>query len=341
MNLDLYCLGTPLADVPALACEAERLGFAGLWFTESSHNPFLPIGAAALATDQLVLGTDVAVAFPRSPMVTAQVAWDLAAVSGGRFVLGLGSQVKAHVQRRFSTPFSHPGSRLREYVCALHAIWDAFQGEAPLKFHGDFYSFSLLTDFFSPGPIEHPAIPVYLAGVNTGMARVAGEVADGFHVHPLHSPRYLTEVVRPAIAAGAEHSRRPSGAVALAVPVFVAVADRDDDLERERSSLRRQIAFYGSTPSYRAVFELHGWADTAAKLSALQRAGDVEGMTAAITDDMLDTFTVTANWDDLADRLLDRYRGIATRVFPYGLVQWSDRDARERWASVVSALRER
>ncbi len=274
VDLDLYCLGAPLRDVPTIASEAERLGFAGLWFTESSHNPFLPVGAAALATQNLALGTDVAVAFPRSPMVTAQVAWDLADASGGRFVLGLGSQVKAHVERRFSTPFSHPGPRLREYVSALHAIWDAFQGKAPLNFQGDFYSFSLLTDFFSPGDIEHPDIPIYVAGVNTGMARVAGEVCDGFHVHPLHSPRYLVEVVRPAIAEGAASARRCPDDVVLAVPVFVAVGDRDEDLERTRRALREQIAFYGSTPSYRAVFELHGWADAAAELerAATRRA---------------------------------------------------------------------
>ena len=204
MELDLYALGPPLRDVPPLTTEAARLGFSGIWFTESAHNPFVLCGGAVLAVDaeRLTVGTNVAVAFARSPMVTAQAAWDLAQASGGRFVLGLGSQVKAHVERRFSVAFSQPAARLREYVVALRAIWAAFQGEAPLRFAGDFYSFSLLTDFFSAGPIDHPAVPVYLAGVNPGMARVAGEVADGFHVHPVHSLRYLAEIVRPAVAEG-------------------------------------------------------------------------------------------------------------------------------------------
>jgi probable F420-dependent oxidoreductase len=338
LQFDLYALGVPLRQVPTLASDAERLGFAGLWFTESSHNPFLPVGVAALASDRLVLGTDVAVAFPRSPMVTAQVAWDLAQASGGRFVLGLGTQVKAHIERRFSTPFSHPGPRLREYILALRAIWRAFQNEGPLKFTGDFYSFSLLTEFFSPGPIETPDVPIYIAGVNTGMARVAGELCDGFHVHPLHSIRYLQEVIRPAVADGAARANRSADDVALAVPVFVAVGDDDGAVERRREALRRQIAFYGSTPSYRAVFDLHGWGDTAAKLSTLQRQGEYESMAEAVRDDMLDTFTVTSTWEDLAGNLLDRYAATATRVFPYGLVGWDDPAGRERWAAVATAV---
>ncbi|HSS10942.1 MAG TPA: TIGR03617 family F420-dependent LLM class oxidoreductase [Acidimicrobiales bacterium] len=338
LQFDLYALRVPLRQVPPLASEAERLGFSGLWFTESAHNPFLPVGAAALVSERLVLGTDVAVAFPRSPMVTAQAAWDLADASGGRFVLGLGTQVKAHVERRFSTSFSHPGPRLREYVLALRAIWRAFQGEAPLKFSGDYYSFSLLTEFFSPGPIKTPDVPVYIAGVNAGMARVAGEVSDGFHVHPLHSLRYLREVIGPAVADGAARANRPATDVALAVPVFMAVGDDDGAIEHRREALRRQIAFYGSTPSYRAVFDLHGWGDTAAKLTTLQRQGDYESMADAVRDDMLDTFAVTSTWDQLAGKLLDRYAGTATRVFPYGLVGWDDPASRERWAAVATAV---
>jgi probable F420-dependent oxidoreductase len=341
MELDLYALGPPLGEVTALATEAERLGFAGLWFTESSHSAFLACGAAVLAMNGLTVGTNVAVAFPRSPMLTAQAAWDLAQASDGRFVLGLGSQVKAHVERRFSVPFSRPAARLREYVVALRAIWAAFNGDAPLRFEGDFYSFSLLTDFFSPGPIDHHDIPVYLAGVNRGMARIAGEVAEGFHVHPLHSVRYLSEVVRPAIVEGATAAGRSAAAVQLAVPVFLAVGETDDELRRRRDAIRRQIGFYGSTPSYRPVFELHGWGDVADELNRVQRRRDESAMLHAVTDEIVDAFSVTATWDRIAAALLDRYDGIAARVFPYGLVGWDDRGTRERWRDVASAMRGR
>jgi probable F420-dependent oxidoreductase len=271
-------------------------------------------------------------------MVTAQAAWDLAQASDGRFILGLGSQVKAHVERRFSTPFSEPAARLREYVLALRAIWAAFQGDAPLNFTGRYYSFSLLTDFFSGGPIDHPDIPVYIAGVNRGMARIAGEVCDGFHVHPLHSPRYLAEVVQPAIGEGAAVGARPVDDVALAVPVFIAVGD-DESIERERRAIRRQIGFYGSTPSYRSVFEVHGWNDLPDRLNDLQRRRDTDGVLAAVTDEVLDAFSVTASWDELPEVLVERYAGLADRVFPYGLTAWGDPAARERWAAVAAAVR--
>jgi probable F420-dependent oxidoreductase len=341
MELDLYALGPPLRDVPPLATEAARLGFSGLWFTESAHNPFVLCGGAVLAAgaERLTVGTNVVVAFARSPMVTAQAAWDLAQASGGHFVLGLASQVKAHIERRFSVAFSQPAARLREYVVALRAIWAAFQGEAPLRFAGDFYSFSLLTDFFSAGPIEHPAIPVFVAGVNRRMARVAGEEADGFHVHPVHSVRYLDEVVRPAIAEGETAAGRPPGSVQLAVPVFVAVGTTADDIARRRRWVRQQIGFYGSTPSYRAVFDVHGWGDLAADLTRLQRTGDRAAMTDAVTDEVLDAFSVTASWDGLAAALVDRYAGVAARLFPYGLVGWDGPAERERWADVTAAVR--
>jgi probable F420-dependent oxidoreductase len=272
-------------------------------------------------------------------MVTAQAAWDLVQASDGRFVLGLGSQVKAHVVRRFSMPFSKPAARLREYVYALRAIWTAFNGDAPLKFDGDFYSFSLLTDFFSPGPASHPHVPVFLAGVNRGMAQVAGEVADGFHVHPLHSVRYLREVVRPAIDAAAAHAGRSPSDVQLAVPVFIAVGTSEEQVAARREAIRRQIGFYGSTPSYRAVFDLHGWDDAAEALQTAQRGRDDEALRAAVPDEIVDVFSVTADWDSLAGALLRRYGGLADRLFPYGLVAWRDPAERERWSDVAAAVR--
>jgi probable F420-dependent oxidoreductase len=341
MELDCLSFGGPLGGIPELARGAEEIGFSALWFTESAHNPFVTSAAAALATDRMLIGTGIAVAFPRSPMVTAQAAWDLAEATGGRFVLGLGSQVKAHIERRFSTPFSQPAARLREYTLAVRAIWRAFQGEEKLAFDGDFYRFSLLTEFFSPGPIDHPDIGIFLSAVNPHMLRVAGEVADGVHVHPFHSKRYLEEVIRPGVAAGAGPAGRGVDAIALAVPVFVITADSDADMERQRTSVRRQLAFYGSTPAYRPVFECHGWEDTADQLRALQRRGDGGAMARCITDEMLAVFAVTASWDGLADALLDRYSGLAHRVFPYGTAgDWQRHPERaEQWRAVASAVR--
>jgi probable F420-dependent oxidoreductase len=341
VNLDCYSFGQSLRSTGQLSAEAEDIGFDGMWFTESAHNPFLLAGTSLLATESLAVGTNVAVAFARSPMVVAQAAWDLADAGDGRFVLGLGSQVKAHITRRFSMPFSQPAARLREYVLALRAIFAAFNGEEPLRFEGKFYNFSLLTDFFAPRPIAHADIPIYLAGVNERMAHVAGEVANGLCAHPLHSVRYLQEVVQPAVAAGAKQANRDPSEIALAVPVFIVAGDTDEETEGEREAIRRQIAFYGSTPSYRAVFALHGWEEASTRLGELQRQRKVDEMPHVITDDMLDTFSVTASWSGLAPELLSRYAGIASRVLPYGTAgDWQQHPGRaERWGEVATAVR--
>jgi probable F420-dependent oxidoreductase len=341
VHLDCYSFGQSLRSTGQLSSEAETIGFDGMWFTESAHNPFLLSGASLLATQSLTVGTNVAVAFARSPMVVAQAAWDLADASEGRFVLGLGSQVKAHITRRFSMPFSKPAARLREYVLALRAIFAAFDAAGSLRFEGEFYNFSLLTDFFAPKPMPHSDIPIYLAGVNERMARVAGEVANGLCAHPLHSVRYLQEVVQPAVAAGATQADRDPSEIALAVPVFIVAGDSDEETEGEREAIRRQIAFYGSTPSYRAVFALHGWEEASVRLGELQRQSKVDEMSHVITDDMLDTFSVTATWDGLASALLSRYAGIASRVLPYGTAgDWQQRPDRvERWRAVAAAVR--
>jgi probable F420-dependent oxidoreductase len=340
MELDLYCTDVRPSAVPDLARAAEDAGFAGLWFTESSHNPYLASALAGTSTSRVTIGTDIAVAFPRSPMVTAQAAWDLAELTGGRFVLGLGTQVKAHMERRFSVPFSRPAARLREYVLALRSIFATFQGTAPLRFEGEFYSFSLLTEFFSPGPMEHPDVPIYIAAVNTGLGSVAGEVCDGVHAHPFHSVRYLAEVLRPAIASGAVRGGRDPSAVALAVPVFVVVGDSDEQLEKGRRSVRRQLSFYGSTRTYQRVFELHGWGEATSRLHAAMSRGDFEAMANVITDEMLDVYAVTARWDEVADVLVQRYRGVADRIFPYDAARdLASPERRERWATVATAVR--
>ena len=341
MKLDVYSFGEELAVAGDRAATAEAHGLSGLWFPETAHNPFLGCAVAASRTSTLQIGTGIAVAFPRSPMVTAQTAWDLQQASGGRFLLGLGTQVRAHIKRRFSAEFSKPLPRMREYIAALRAIWDAFQGEAPLKFQGDFWSFSLLTDFFDPGPIDHPDIPIHVAGVNPGIARLVGEVADGFHVHPFHSPAWLTDVVRPAIAEGAARTGRDPAEVELACPVFMIVGDREADIDAQRRATKRQLGFYGSTPPYAPVFAHHGFDDVQPRLQAAVRAGEIEKLAEIVSDDVLDTYSVTATWDGLAKALVERYGGLVDRLFPYaGHGGWADEpESWARWGDVADEVR--
>jgi probable F420-dependent oxidoreductase len=340
MHLDAIAMGQPVARVPGLVRAVEQAGFGGLWFTESGRTAYTGCTAAALTTQRLDIGTAVALAFPRSPMVTAQIAWELADATSGHFILGLGTQVKAHIERRYGTEFAHPGSRLREYVLALRAIFAAFQGQAPLDFHGDYWSMDLLPATWSPGPIEHPDVPIYVAAVRPWMARMAGEVADGVHVHPFHSVRYLREVVLPSVREGTDAAGRDPSDVVITCPVMVSVGDTDDELAQAREQLRLRVAFYGSTRTYHGVFDLHGWEGTADRLHALQRAGDLAGMAATITDEMLDAYTVTATWDDLADVLVDRYAGTADRLVMYGATDGWDRDGGqlERWRAVTRTV---
>lgn len=342
MEFDVVSPGLALRDVPALAQEAESLGFSGLWFPEAGRTAYLGCAVAATSTESLEIGTAISVAFPRSPMVTAQVAWELAEATGGRFLLGLGTQVKAHNERRFSVrPFEHPGPRIREYVLALRAIWNGFQGEAPLNFEGEYYAFDLLPPFFAPGPIEHPEIPVYVAGVNRWMARMAGEVCDGFHIHPFHSERYLREVVKPAIEEGAAAAGRHPGACKLACPVFAIVGDTDAERQTLRQMVKTQISFYGSTRTYRPVFDLHGWGDTTDRLREHQAKGDFAAMAAEITDEMLDVYAVEADWDGIAGAILDRYDGLVDRTFSYFAAgAWrASPDAAARWRDLAAAVR--
>ncbi len=335
--------GLPIRAMHALARDVEDAGFAGLWITESGRTAYGACTAAALATEHLDLGTGIAVAFPRSPMVTAQAAWELQEATGGRFVLGLGTQVKGHVERRYSSPFEHPGPRLREYVRALKAIFRAFRGEAPLAFEGDFYRFSLLPAMWSPGAIDAPDPPVYLAGVNPWMCRAIGEVADGIHVHPLHSLRYLDEVVRPNLEAGAQKGGRDPNNVAVVCPLLTIVGDTDEELATWRERARLQLAFYGSTRTYSRVFEVHGWDGTSERLHEQQAKGDFGAMAKTFTDEMLDVFTLTSTWDGLADAIVDRYRDGTDRVICYfATTGWADDpDSRARWAEVASAVNAR
>ena len=313
----------------------QEAGFASLWVPEGAQPVFEMCTAAALATPTLRLGTSVAVAFARSPMLTAQAAWMLAQETGGRFVLGLGTQVRAHVERRYSAAFSSPGPRMREYVQAVRAIYAAFRG-APLRFDGRFYSFSLLTPAWSPGPMEHPDPLIYVAGVRPWMCRMVGEVADGMLVHPLSTRAYLDQIVMPAIEEGRQIAKRRPDDVALVCPVMTAVSDDQEIRARQRESIRARIAFYGSTPGYGVVFDASGWSGVGEELHRLQRAGDLEAMKEAITDELLDAIAITSTWAELPEKLVKRFAGRADEIVCYSVVEhWRDEaDSLERWQDV-------
>jgi probable F420-dependent oxidoreductase len=340
MRLDVMSGGVPIRAMQGLAADVEDAGFGGIWITESGRSAYNLCTAAALSTTTLDVGTGIAVAFPRSPMVTAQVAWELQEATAGRFFLGLGTQVKGHVERRYSSAFERPGPRMREYVRAVKAIFRAFRGEEQLAFHGDFYDFSLLPRMWSPGPIEPPDPPVYVAGVNPWMCRAIGEVADGIHVHPLHSLRYLADVVRPNLDEGARRAGRDPGEIAVVCPLLTIVGDTDEEVARWRERARLQLAFYGSTRTYSSIFELHGWPGISARLHEQQSTGDLAGMAETFTDEMLDAFSVTTTWDGLADAIVDRYAGIADRVICYfAATSWlEDPSLRERWSAVARSV---
>jgi probable F420-dependent oxidoreductase len=343
VKIDTIAMGRPLREVTGLAGDVDACGFDGLWFTESGRTAYTGCTAAALAAPGLDVGTAVALAFVRSPMVTAQIAWELADTTEGHFVLGLGTQVKAHNERRYSVKFDHPGSRLREYVLALRAIFRAFQGEEQLDFQGDYWSFDLLPAMWSPGPIAHPGVPIYVAAVRPWSCRMAGEVADGVHVHPFHSLRYIEEVVRPAVLEGTSRAGRATDAVSLVCPVMTIIGESEEELVRARDQTRLRIAFYGSTRTYAGVFDLHGWEGTSDRLHELQRAGDLKGMAATITDEMLEVYSIETTWDGLADALHDKYDGIADRVVMYDATGgWQyGAGTLDRWRAVTDAFHTR
>jgi probable F420-dependent oxidoreductase len=337
MKLDA-ALGTEgkyLKEVDRSARAAEDLGFAGLWTSETKHDAFLPLAIAANETRQIELGTSVAIAFSRSPMETAQTAWDLQDLSDGRFVLGLGTQVRAHITRRFSMPWEKPAARLREYILAVRAIWESFQNEGPLQFDGEFYRHTLMTPFFNPGPIDHPEIPVYIAGVNTRLANLAGEICDGFHVHPFHSPEYVRRTVIPAIAEGAEEANRDPEQVTLATSAFVISAENEEEAAEQRESVRSQISFYASTPTYRTVLEAHGWEEVGEKLGTMAREKKWCEMPALVTDEMLAAFAVEVAPDEIGPALKERYGGLVDRVALYIPFVSGERDS--FWRTVVES----
>ena len=326
----------PLRQAAELGRRAAGAGLSGLVVTEAGRTAYLTCGALAVAADIDVL-TGIAVAFPRSPMVTAATAWELAEASGGRFRLGLGAQVRAHVQRRYGSEFDPPGPRLREYVIAVKAIFESFREGAPLAVEGEFYNLSLLPPTWSPGPIDCPNPPVDVAAVNPWMLRMAAEEADGVHVHPLNTPTYLEETVLPNLEKGAARSGRSVDDLEVIVPAFLVVGDTDVERRGWRERARMQVAFYGSTPNYAFIFEQLDREGTTDLIRERQRAGDIPGMAAVIDDDLLKHFVTEGSWDDIAATIVAKYDGIATRVVSYftGADVVADADEFERWGTLA------
>lgn len=330
MKVDAYIPSPDVTDAAGLAADAEETGFDGLWVTETAHSPYTLLTLAADATSDIPVGSAIAVAFPRSPMVTAYTAWDLQRLSGGRLILGLGAQVKGHMERRFSVDFEweRPGPRLREYVEVLRHLWDVWETGGEVDYHGEFYEIDLCPDEFTPDPIDLPAPELYVAGVNPFNLKLAGHLCDGLHVHPIHSPEYLEEVVVPNVETGAGFGDRDPEEVTLSAQVF-AIAGEGEEREAARESVRQQIGFYGSTRTYRTIFEVHGWGSVCETLHDLSTAGRWDELGEHVTDEMVDAFSVEADWPDLRDAVEDRYDHL-DRVSLYAAF-----DGGQRWRHLV------
>ncbi len=307
---------TPLdiRDVARLAAIAESAGLGAVLVEETKDDPFQLLALAATTTSTIQLGTSVAMAFPRSPTVTAMAAWSLQKLSGGRFLLGLGTQVRAHVERRYGLPWSAPAPWIRDYVTAVRALWDCWQHDTPLQVVTDHYRMDLMVPLFDPGPIEHPHIPIHLAAIGPNMCAVAAEVADGVRLHPVCTTRFIDEQVLPALARGAARVGRAADDVEVCIKPLIGTAPDDVALEKVVRTVRARVAFYLSTPSYRRAFEVHGWADIAAQASVLSRQQRWEELPDLVDDEMLHTVATIGTYDEIADLLNERYAHRVDRI---------------------------
>jgi probable F420-dependent oxidoreductase len=335
LKIDAELFATSPAEVWELAKKAEEFGFDCLWVNETRHDPFLQLALAASSTKSIMLGTSIALAFTRSPTTLAYTAWDLQNLSGGRLLLGLGSQVKGHIERRFGMRWESPAPKMREVILALRAIWDSWQTKSKLDFQGRFFKLDLMTPFFSPEPIAHPTIPIYVAGVNVGMCRLVGRIGDGLHVHPLHTAKYMKEVVLPALAAGLERAGRKREEVSVAASVFAATGYDENQIKSVKQFYRSQIAFYASTRTYRGVMELHGWGDLCDRLHQLSVKGQWERMAEEVGEDVLEEFVVEGDWRAIGEQVAKKYRGLTDRVRFYIPFDGSD-----GWREMVEAFPE-
>ncbi len=328
-------IGFDPAGVVAQAVEAEAAGYDGIWSAETGHDPFLPLVLAAEHTERLQVGTGIAVAFARNPMNLAMTANDLQTQSGGRFLLGLGSQIKPHIEKRFSMPWSHPAPRMRELILAVRAIWASWSDGSRLAFRGEYYRHTLMTPMFDPGPNTFDNPPIFLAAVGPLMTEVAGEVGDGLLAHAFTTERYLREVTLPALERGLVASGRDRSAIQISLPGMVVTGVDDASFAEAEAATRKQLAFYGSTPAYRPVLELHGWGDLQRELNTLSKRGAWDEMTGLIDDEVLATFAVVGDLDTIAATIRSRFDGLVDR---FNLYAPSGISA-ERWAEVLAEVR--
>ena len=328
-------IGFDLAEAAASARRAEELGYDGIWTGETSHDPFLALALVAEATERLDLGTGIAVAFARNPMNLAVLANDLQLLSKGRFILGLGSQIKAHITKRYSMPWSHPAARMRELILAVRAIWRAWETGERLEFRGTFYTHTLMTPFFDPGPNRYGNPPILLAAVGPLMAEVAGEAGDGLIVHAFSTERYLREVTIPALERGAARAAKGRRDLQVSYAGFVVTGENEDEMAEAARAVKAQIAFYASTPAYRPVLERHGWEDLQPELNRLTKQGDWDKMADLIDDEVLDAFAVVAGPDEVGRRVRDRFEGLVDRFSFYTPYQVDD----QRWKRMLGGFR--
>ena len=331
-------ISTDLNKVPANAKEVEAAGYSGAWTAETAHDPFLPLTLAAEHTTTLELGTSIAVAFARNPMLLANIGWDLQAYSRGRFILGLGSQIKPHIEKRFSMEWSHPAARMREMVLAIRAIWDTWENGTKLNFRGDFYTHTLMTPFFTPERAELAGFgtpKIYLAGVGELMTEVCGEVCDGFICHGFTTEKYLREVTIPALARGRAKAGKTMEGFDIVGPSFVVSGTNEEEMKAAAAGTRQQIAFYGSTPAYKGVLEIHGWDGLQDELNTLSKLGKWVEMGELITDDILNTFAVVGEPESIAPELHKRYGDVINRISFYAPYKADP----ARWQPVIEAIK--
>jgi probable F420-dependent oxidoreductase len=327
-------IGFDPTGIAAQAVKAEKSGYDGVWSAETNHDPFLPIAVGAAATEHLEFGTGIAVAFARNPMTLAVQANDLQLLTNGRFMLGMGSQIKPHITKRFSMPWSHPAPRMRELVLAIRAIWKTWETGEPLAFRGEFYTHTLMTPFFNPGPNPHGNPKILLAGVGEHMTEVAGEVADGFLVHGFTTERYLREVSLPALERGAAKAGKSRADLTISYPGFVVTGPDEQSMAAAAKGAREQIAFYASTPAYRPVLEVHGWGDLQPELNTLSKRGEWVKMGELIDDDVLNAFAIVAPLDKVAGEVQTRFGDVIDRFSFYAPYKVDP----EMWAGVVAGF---
>jgi probable F420-dependent oxidoreductase len=328
-------IGTDLTKVGTEAKEREEAGYSGIWTAETSHDPFLPLVLAAEHTDDVELGTSIAVAFARNPMLLANLGYDLQAYSKGRFILGLGSQIKPHITKRFSMPWSHPAARMREMILAVRAIWDSWDNGTKLDFRGDYYTHTLMTPFFNPGPNPYGTAKIFLAGVGELMTEVAGEVADGFLCHGFTTEKYLREVTVPALERGRVKAGKSLEGFEIVGPSFVVTGTSEEELASASKGTKQQIAFYGSTPAYKPVLDLHGWGGLQDELNTLSKQGKWVEMGDLIDDEVLTTFAVVGEPETIGPELHTRYGDCVQRISFYAPYR-SDPD---RWRKVLEDVK--